>query len=79
MRPARTELAQAQRSGEYQRAGELTYGVIPGLEKQLAENEAKRAGVLVDEAVTPETSRRSSRAGPAFRSTRCWKASARSC
>ncbi len=51
---ARTELAQAQRRGEYQRAGELTYGVIPGLEKQLAEIESKRGGVLVDEAVTPE-------------------------
>ncbi|WP_374305719.1 ATP-dependent chaperone ClpB [Methylocella sp.] len=51
---ARTELAQAQRKGEYQRAGELAYGVIPGLEKQLAEIESKRAGVLVDEAVTPE-------------------------
>jgi ATP-dependent Clp protease ATP-binding subunit ClpB len=51
---ARTELAQAQRKGEYQRAGELTYGVIPGLEKQLVEIESKRGGVLVDEAVTPE-------------------------
>ena len=51
---ARTELAQAQPKGEYQRAGELTYGVIPGLEKQLAEIESKRASVLVDEAVTPE-------------------------
>jgi ATP-dependent Clp protease ATP-binding subunit ClpB len=51
---ARTELVQAQRKGEYQRAGELTYGVIPGLEKQLAEIEAKRGGVLVAEAVTPE-------------------------
>ena len=51
---ARNELAQAQRKGEYQRAGELAYGVIPGLEKQLAEIESKRAGVLVDEAVTPE-------------------------
>ncbi|PNG26741.1 ATP-dependent chaperone ClpB [Methylocella silvestris] len=51
---ARTELAQAQRRGEYQRAGELTYGVIPELERKLAEVESKRAGVLVEEAVTPE-------------------------
>ncbi len=51
---ARTELVQAQRKGEYQRAGELTYGVIPDLERQLAEVESKRAGVLVEEAVTPE-------------------------
>ncbi len=32
---ARTELANAQRRGEYQRAGELTYGIIPQLEKEL--------------------------------------------
>ncbi|ACK50852.1 ATP-dependent chaperone ClpB [Methylocella silvestris BL2] len=51
---ARTELAQAQRRGEYQRAGELTYGVIPELERKLAEIESKRGGVLVEEAVTPE-------------------------
>ncbi len=51
---ARTELSQAQRRGEYQRAGELTYGVIPDLEKALAETEGKRGGVLVEEAVTPD-------------------------
>ncbi|MGH6836883.1 MAG: ATP-dependent chaperone ClpB [Methylocella sp.] len=49
---ARSELVQVQRRGEYQRAGELAYGVIPGLERRLAETEAKRGGVLVDEAVT---------------------------
>src|SRR6266516_3889595 len=37
----RTELANAQRRGEYQRAGELAYGRIPELEKQLAEIEAR--------------------------------------
>jgi ATP-dependent Clp protease ATP-binding subunit ClpB len=51
---ARNELSQAQRRGEYQRAGELTYSVIPELEKKLAEIEAKRGDVLVDEAVTAE-------------------------
>ncbi len=51
---ARNELTQAQRRGEYQRAGELTYGVIPDLEKVLAETEAKRGVVLVEEAVTPD-------------------------
>ncbi|VFU10695.1 ATP-dependent chaperone ClpB [Methylocella tundrae] len=51
---ARNELVQAQRRGEYQRAGELTYGVIPDLERKLAEIESKRGGVLVEEAVTPE-------------------------
>jgi ATP-dependent Clp protease ATP-binding subunit ClpB len=51
---ARNELSQAQRRGEYQRAGELTYSVIPELEKKLAEIEAKRGDVLVDEAVTAD-------------------------
>ncbi|MGB6711696.1 MAG: ATP-dependent chaperone ClpB [Methylocella sp.] len=51
---ARNELTQVQRRGEYQRAGELAYGVIPGLERRLAETEAKRGGVLVDEAVTAD-------------------------
>jgi ATP-dependent Clp protease ATP-binding subunit ClpB len=49
---ARNELVQAQRRGEYQRAGELTYGVIPDLERRLAATEAERGSVLVDEAVT---------------------------
>jgi ATP-dependent Clp protease ATP-binding subunit ClpB len=48
---ARNELAQAQRRGEYQRAGELTYGVIPDLEKKLKETEGE-ADTLVDEEVT---------------------------
>ncbi|WP_158808842.1 ATP-dependent chaperone ClpB [Beijerinckia sp. L45] len=51
---ARNELLQTQRKGEYQRAGELTYGVIPELEKALAETEAKRGSVLLEEAVTPD-------------------------
>lgn len=52
---ARNELAQAQRKGEYQRAGELAYGEIPQLEKRLAEIEEKgdSAG-MVEEAVTPD-------------------------
>jgi ATP-dependent Clp protease ATP-binding subunit ClpB len=48
---ARNELAQAQRRGEYQRAGELTYGVIPDLEKKLAETESK-SDVMIQEEVT---------------------------
>ena len=51
---ARNDLARAQRRGEYQRAGELTYGVIPELEKTLAEVESKAGEVLVAEAVTPD-------------------------
>ncbi len=49
---ARNELANTQRRGEYQRAGELTYGVIPDLEKKLVETEAKAGTALVDEEVT---------------------------
>jgi ATP-dependent Clp protease ATP-binding subunit ClpB len=49
----RVELANAQRRGEYQRAGELAYGRIPELEKRLAEIEAREnAGQIVEEAVT---------------------------
>ena len=52
---ARNELAQAQRKGEYQRAGELAYGEIPQLEKALAEIEAKgETSGMVEEAVTPD-------------------------
>ncbi|WP_046864232.1 ATP-dependent chaperone ClpB [Microvirga massiliensis] len=51
---ARTELAIAQRQGQYQRAGELAYGIIPGLEKEVAEIEdSANAGSLMEEAVTP--------------------------
>jgi ATP-dependent Clp protease ATP-binding subunit ClpB len=51
---ARTELASAQRQGLYQRAGELAYGVIPQLEKELAETEAAEngSGGIMEEAVT---------------------------
>jgi ATP-dependent Clp protease ATP-binding subunit ClpB len=49
----RIELANAQRRGEYQRAGELAYGRIPELEKKLADIEAKEnAGEMMEEAVT---------------------------
>jgi ATP-dependent Clp protease ATP-binding subunit ClpB len=51
---ARNELADVHRKGNYQRAGELTYGVIPDLEKKLALSEESSADNLVDEAVTPD-------------------------
>ncbi|MGR9170608.1 ATP-dependent chaperone ClpB [Rhizobium sp. KDH_Rht_773_N] len=54
---ARNELAIAQRKGEFQRAGELAYGVIPGLEKQLSEAESKEdnsRNAMVQEVVTPD-------------------------
>jgi ATP-dependent Clp protease ATP-binding subunit ClpB len=49
---ARTDLANAQRKGEYQRAGELAYGVIPDLEKKLKEVEGSEQTALVAESVT---------------------------
>ncbi len=51
---ARNELDHAKREGNLARAGELSYGVIPGLEKQLAEAEAKDDALMVEEAVRPE-------------------------
>ncbi|MCP1199934.1 ATP-dependent chaperone ClpB [Notoacmeibacter sp. MSK16QG-6] len=53
---ARNELAIAQRSGEFQKAGELAYGKIPDLERKLAEAEAREgeAGSMVEETVTPD-------------------------
>ncbi len=51
---ARVELDQAQRRGDLGRAGELSYGVIPGLERQLADAEAATAGAMLREEVTSE-------------------------
>jgi ATP-dependent Clp protease ATP-binding subunit ClpB len=49
----RIELANAQRRGEFQKAGELAYGKIPELEKKLSEIEANEApGEMMEEAVT---------------------------
>ena len=47
---ARMALERAQRQGDLARAGELAYGVVPGLEKRLAE--AESAGDAAEEAVT---------------------------
>ncbi|WP_272002657.1 ATP-dependent chaperone ClpB [Roseovarius sp. ZX-A-9] len=52
---ARIDLDNAKRAGDLAKAGELSYGVIPGLEKQLAAaEEAGDDGVMVEEAVRPE-------------------------
>src|SRR5438874_6180465 len=51
---ARAELEQAQRRGDWARAGELTYGVIPELERQLKEAEGAEKGRMLEEAVTAE-------------------------
>lgn len=50
----RAELDQAKRDGNLARAGELSYGIIPALEKKLAESEAREGDALVSEAVRPE-------------------------
>src|SRR5580704_17744821 len=47
------ELEIAQRRGDWTKAGELTYGVIPDLERKIAEAETSGKGML-EEAVTPE-------------------------
>ncbi len=51
---ARMELEQAQRKNDWARAGELTYGVIPELERKLKAAEAVESHRMIDEAVTPE-------------------------
>ncbi|TQS70266.1 ATP-dependent chaperone ClpB [Rhodobacteraceae bacterium] len=52
---ARAELETAKREGDFGRAGELQYGRIPDLVKQLTHAEAAEDGdVMVEEAVRPE-------------------------
>ena len=52
----RNELEQAQRKGNFNRAGELQYVKIPELEKKVAalEAEGDGKGVMVEEAITPD-------------------------
>ncbi|MFN0191083.1 MAG: ATP-dependent chaperone ClpB [Aestuariivirga sp.] len=49
---ARRDLEIAQRKGDFAKAGELAYAVIPGLEKKLKEAEAVGDSKMVEEAVT---------------------------
>ena len=51
---ARIELDHAKREGDLGKAGELSYGIIPELEKKLAETENREDDVMVAEAVRPE-------------------------
>ncbi len=51
---ARSELAVAQREGDLARAGELAYGVIPGLERQLGEADDADQTPMVREEVSAE-------------------------
>ena len=54
---ARIEVAIAQRNGQFEKAGELQYGVIPGLEKQMREleNLAKEKKGRAEQVVTDES------------------------
>jgi len=51
---ARLELEQAQRAGDLAKAGELQYGRIPALEKQLADAQAASHGAMLREEVTDQ-------------------------
>ncbi len=51
---ARADLDIAKRAGNLARAGELSYGVIPDLEKKLEEAENAEGEMTVEEAVRPE-------------------------
>ena len=51
---ARLQLDQAQRSGDLAKAGELSYGTIPALEKQLTEAQGAAAGAMLREEVTQD-------------------------
>jgi ATP-dependent Clp protease ATP-binding subunit ClpB len=51
---ARHDLELAQRRGDLAKAGEIAYGLIPGLEKDLKKIEDQSATQLVTEAVTEE-------------------------
>ncbi len=50
----RKELEIAQRSGNLARAGELAYGVIPGLEKQLQASNALQSATMLNEIVSAD-------------------------
>jgi ATP-dependent Clp protease ATP-binding subunit ClpB len=51
---ARIALDQAQRSGDLAKAGELSYGTIPGLEKQLESAQGATEGAMLREEVTAD-------------------------
>jgi len=51
---ARNALDQAQRSGDLAKAGELSYGTIPQLEKQLEAAQGATVGAMLREEVTAE-------------------------
>jgi ATP-dependent Clp protease ATP-binding subunit ClpB len=50
---ARKDLEQAQRTGDFTRAGELTYGIIPELERKLQAADKIKDNAMLDEVVKP--------------------------
>jgi ATP-dependent Clp protease ATP-binding subunit ClpB len=69
----RHELELAQRRGDFARAGELTYGRIPELQKNLEAAEAAGGSAMLEEAVT------ASHVGRVFPLIRCWRANVTDC
>ncbi|MFT9100139.1 MAG: ATP-dependent chaperone ClpB [Zymomonas mobilis subsp. pomaceae] len=51
---ARIALEQAERSGDLTKAGELSYGIIPQLEKQLSDAQNEAQGAMLREEVTSQ-------------------------
>ena len=51
---ARADLDIAKRDGNLAKAGELSYGVIPQLERDLVAAESREEGMMVEEAVRPD-------------------------
>ena len=51
---ARAQLETAKRDGDLAKAGELSYGIIPQLEKQLKDGEGVEGHLMVEEAVRPD-------------------------
>jgi len=49
---AKAELDRVQRAGDWTRAGELTYSIIPDLTRKLKESEAAESHRMIEEAVT---------------------------
>ena len=81
-RPGRAaSSSSAQRRGDLARAGEIAYGKHPRARAASSPKPRprKRARCCSEEVTAERHRRRWSRAGPASRSTRCWRASARSC
>jgi ATP-dependent Clp protease ATP-binding subunit ClpB len=76
---ARAELEIVQRRGDWSRAGELTYGVIPSSNASSRRSRTAKPGAWSTKPSPKSTSPPWSRVGPESRSTKCSPASAKSC